>query len=202
MPGWSFLLPRFRPARTFFASRSVLVAAWGKPVAGELLIAGKSVGHIALGMPVDRMKNQLLASYVILKRKVLINDVYYDVYKILDQGNEPLLYVYEKDGKVWGISIISDAFKTAKGIGIGNSLEQMRINYPVIKLAYSEKRTPFVQVDDVAGIFIVQGEARKKDHLHPGRGFSGIRVDLIPGPFRRKGPYLIQPRSPVENKGT
>ncbi len=138
------------------------IAAWGTPIAGELLIAGKSVGRITLGMPVDRMKNQLLASYIILKRKVLINDVYYDVYKILDQGNEPLLYVYEKDGKVWGISIISNAFKTAKGIGIGNSLEQMRINYPIIKLAYSEKRTPFVQVDDVAGIFIVQGEAEKK----------------------------------------
>ena len=113
-------------------------------------------------MPVDRMKNQLLAAYIVLKRKVLINDVYYDVYKILDQGNEPLLYVYEKDGRVWGISIISDAFKTARGIGIGNSLEQMRINYPIIKLAYSEKRTPFVQVDDVAGIFIVQGEGEKK----------------------------------------
>ena len=135
---------------------------WGKPVAGERLISGKSVGHIALGMPVDRMKNQLLAAYIVLKRKVLINDVYYDVYKILDQGNEPLLYVYEKDGRVWGISIISDAFKTARGIGIGNSLEQMRINYPIIKLAYSEKRTPFVQVDDVAGIFIVQGEGEKK----------------------------------------
>lgn len=138
------------------------VAAWRTPIAGELLISGKSVGRITLGMPVDRMKNQLLASYIILKRKVPINDVYYDVYKILDQGNEPLLYVYEKDGKVRGISIISNVFKTAKGIGIGNSLEQMRINYPIIKLAYSEKRTPFVQVDDVAGIFIVQGEVEKK----------------------------------------
>lgn len=138
------------------------VAEWGKPVAGELLISGKSVGHIALGMPVDRMRNQLLAAYIILKRKVLINDVYYDVYKILDQGNEPLLYVYEKDGKVWGISVISDSFKTEKGIGIGNSLEQMRINYPIIKLAYSDKGTPFAQVDDVAGIFIVQGEGEKK----------------------------------------
>ena len=102
-------------------------------------------------MPVDRMKNQLLASYIILKRKVPINDVYYDVYKILDQSNEPLLYVYEKDGKVWGISIISAPSKPQKGSASATRLEQMRINYPIIKLAYSEKRTPFVQVDDVAG---------------------------------------------------
>ena len=155
----------FSPApadkNVFFAQIRPL-AGWGKPVAGELLISGKSVGHIALGMPVDLMKNLLLAAYIILKRKVLVNDVYYDVYKILDQGDEPLLYVYEKDGKVWGISVISDVFKTQKGIGIGNSLEQMRINYPIIKLAYSEKGTPFAQVDDVAGIFIVQGEGEKK----------------------------------------
>jgi hypothetical protein len=135
---------------------------WGKPVAGEFLISGKSVGEIALGMPVDRMKNQMIASYIVLKRKVLVNDVYYDVYKILDRGNEPLLYVYEKGNKVWGISIVSEAFKTEKWIGIGNTLDQMRINYPFIKLAYSEKKTPFVQVDDVAGIFIIQGDGEKK----------------------------------------
>ena len=138
------------------------VGNWGQPVAGEMLLAGKSVGHIALGMPVDRMKNQLIASYIILKRKVLVNDIYYDVYKILDQGNEPLLYVYEKNGRIWGISIISDSFKTEKGIGIGNSLDQMLIHYPLVKLAYSEKKTPFVQVEDVAGIFIIQGDGEKK----------------------------------------
>jgi hypothetical protein len=147
--------------KNIFRAQIRPLAIWGKPVAGELLISGKNVGRIALGMPVERLKDQLLASFIILKRKVLVNDVYYDVYKILDQGNEPLLYVYEKGGKVWGISIISDAFKTEKGIGIGNSLDQMRINYPIVKLAYSEKRTPFVQVDDVAGIFIIQGEGEK-----------------------------------------
>lgn len=148
--------------KSIFRAQVRPLANWGRPVAGELLISGKNVGRIALGMPIERMKGQLIAFYVILKRKVLINDVYYDVYKVLDQGNEPLLFVYEKDGKVWGISIISDAFKTEKGIGIGNSLDQMRINYPIVKLTYSEKKTPFVQVDDVAGIFIIQGEGEKK----------------------------------------
>ena len=107
------------------------------------------------------MKDQLLATYIVLKRKVLVNDLYYDVYKVLDRGNEPLFYVYEKGGKVWGISIISDQFKTEKGMGIGNTLDQMRINYPIVKLASTEKKTPFIQVEDVAGIFILQGEGEK-----------------------------------------
>jgi len=138
------------------------VRSWGKPIPGELLISEKSVGGISLGMPVVRMKSQLIASSTVLKRKVLVNDIYYDVYKVLDQGNDPLFYVYEKENKVWGISIISDVFKTDKGIGIGSTLDLMRINYPFIKLAYSEKKTPFVQMEGIAGIFIIQGDGEKK----------------------------------------
>jgi uncharacterized integral membrane protein len=145
-----------------FRGQIRVLASWRKTVADELLISGKNVGPITLGMPVDQMNNQLLAAYIILKRKVLVNDKYYDVYKVLDRTNEPLLYVYEKDRRVWGISIISAAFKTEKGIGIGNSLDQMRIHYPVVKLSYSEKKTPFVQVEAVAGIFIIQGDGEKK----------------------------------------
>jgi hypothetical protein len=145
-----------------FRGQIRILANWGRPVADEFLISGKSVGPVMLGMPTDRMKNQLLAAYIILKRKVLVNDKYYDVYKILDRTNEPLLYVYEKDRRVWGISIISAAFKTERGIGIGNTLDQMRIHYPVVRLSYSEKKTPFVQVDEVAGIFIIQGDGEKR----------------------------------------
>ena len=170
LPGWVAEMRsaglEFFPApvpagRSVFRGQVRPLAGWGKPVDGERTISGKRVGPIALGMPVDRMRDQLLATYIVLKRKVLVNDLYYDVYKVLDRGNEPLFYVYEKGGKVWGISIISDQFKTEKGMGIGNTLDQMRINYPIVKLASTEKKTPFIQVEDVAGIFILQGEGEK-----------------------------------------
>jgi len=130
----------------------------GKPIPGELLISGKSVGLITLGMTVAQMEKLFIESHIVLKRKILVNDVYFDVYKILDQSNEPLLYVYENKGKVWGISLISEFFKTEKGIGIGSNLGMMRINYPQIKLNHSEKKTPFVQLEGVAGLFIIQGD--------------------------------------------
>lgn len=131
---------------------------FGKPINDDLLISGKSVGKIFLGMPTTQLETILLSSYIVLKRKVLVNDIYYDVYKILDQSNEPLFFVYENKGRVWGIAIISENFKTAKGIGIGSSLGNMRINYPLVNVGISEKRTPFVKIDDVAGLFVMQSE--------------------------------------------
>lgn len=109
-------------------------------------------------MPTAQLENMLLSSYIVLKRKVLVNDVYYDVYKILDQSNEPLFFVYENKGRVWGISIISEIFKTEKGIGIGSSLGDMRINYPRVNVGISEKKIPFVKIDDVDGLFVIQSE--------------------------------------------
>jgi len=138
------------------------VRTWGKPMAGELLISGKNVGSITLGIPVAQIRKKLPASHGVLKRKVLVNDVYYDVYKITNQEQEPLFYVYEREGQVWGISIISEAFKTDKGIGIGSSLDLIRLHYPVVTLAQSEKKPPFLRLEGVDGIFIIQAEGEKK----------------------------------------
>jgi hypothetical protein len=109
-------------------------------------------------MPTAQLETMLLSSYIVLKRKVLVNDIYYDVYKILDQSNEPLFFVYENKGRVWGISIISEIFKTEMGIGIGSNLGSMRINYPRVNMGISEKKTPFVKIDDIDGLFVMQSE--------------------------------------------
>ncbi len=145
-----------------FRGQLRFIAPWGKALPGELLIAGDGVGDLNLGTPVNRMRSRLPAAYNILKRRVLVKDAYHEVYKVTDQGGEPLFYVYERDNRVWGIAIISEVFKTAQGMGIQNTLDQMRLHYPQVKLAYSGKRNPFVRVDGVEGIFILQGEDDKK----------------------------------------
>lgn len=139
-----------------------LLGPWGKPVAAEWLIAAKAVGAVDLGMPVDRIKDNLAPSAQVLKRKILVNDAYYDVYKATDASGEPLFYAYEKAGRVWGISVVSPAFKTESGIGIGSSLDQMRINYPEVRLAHSGKKTPFARVQGIDGIFIFQSDTRQE----------------------------------------
>jgi hypothetical protein len=100
----------------------------------------------------------VLSSYIVLKRTVLVNDIYHDVYKVLDQSNEPLFFVYENKGLVWGITIISELFKTERGISIGSSLGNMRINYPKVSVGISDKKTPFVKIDGVNGLFVIQND--------------------------------------------
>jgi len=138
------------------------VRPWGKPVAAEWLIAAKTVGAISLGLPVDRIKGNLAPATQVLKRKILVNDAYYDVYKATDASGEPLFYAYEKAGRVWGISVVSPAFRTVNGIGIGSSLDQMRISYPEVRLAHSERKTPFARVQGVDGIFIFHSDTRQE----------------------------------------
>jgi tetrahydromethanopterin S-methyltransferase subunit F len=147
-----------QPGSKFLQVQIRAVSNFGKPVAADLLLSGKRVGKISLGMPTAHLENMLLSSYVILKRKVLVNDIYHDVYKVLDQSNEPLFFVYEKNSLVWGIAIISENFKTDKGIGIGSSLGDIRVNYPRVKVGISDKKIPFVRIDDVDGLFVVQND--------------------------------------------
>lgn len=145
-----------------FGGRLRFIGPWGKALSKELLISENVVGGLTLGVPVARLQSILPPTYGILKRKVLVNDSYYEVYKVTDQDGEPLFYVYEREGGVWGISIISASFKTSLGIGINNTLDQIRLHYPQVKLAYSGKKTPFVRVAGVDGIFIIQGDGDKK----------------------------------------
>ena len=147
-----------QPENKVFRIQFKAISIFGKPIAADLLISGKSVGKISLGMPTAQLETMLLSSYIVLKRKVLVNDIYYDVYKVLDQSNEPLFFVYENKDRVWGISIISEIFKTEKGIGIGSSLGNMRVNYPRVNVGISEKKIPFVKIDGVDGLFVIQSE--------------------------------------------
>jgi len=138
------------------------IGHWGKAVPKEFLISGRGVGGLTLGVPVARLQSILPPTFGVLKRKVLVNDAYHQVYKVTDPGGEPLFYVYERDGKVLGISIINESFKTVQGIGINNTLDQIRLHYPQVKLAYSGKKTPFIRLAGVDGIFIIQGGGDKK----------------------------------------
>ncbi len=145
-----------------FRGQLRLLHVWGKPIPDDRLISGESVGRVVLGMPLARLRSRLAATDSVLKRKVLINDVYHDVYKVMDQGGNPLFFVYEKEGKVQGIRVVSEDFRTSRGIGITNSLDQIRIYYPAITQLRSEKKLLFVKVEGVAGILILEDEGDNK----------------------------------------
>lgn len=145
-----------------FRGQLILKQYWGKPIAANRLIAEKKAGLVSLGLPLPMLKSRIDASDSILKRKILINDAYHDVYKVSDQGGNPLFFVYEKEGAVLGIWVVSESFKTPMGIGIGSSLDQIRLHYPVVTLSRSREKTPFAKVEGIDGILVLQGGKEKR----------------------------------------
>lgn len=153
---------------------------FGKPVNPEFLIGPGSVGSVKLEMSIDEMKSALSSvKYTIVDKRMLQEDTYYNTYKVLDRWNSPLFFVTGKAGKVWGIRVLSEKYKTARGIGLGDTLNKFRIYY-----LKSEKVTagstpggaPFVSIAGEQSRFFLQGEGLSfKKKVFPG----GMKVSDI-----------------------
>jgi hypothetical protein len=146
--------------RDVFRAQLLPVRPWGKAVEAGLLISGREVGAVALDAPVARIAGSLMPSFRVLKRKVLVGESYRDVFKVIDAGGDPLFYVYEKDGRVWGITIVSPVFRTAAGIGIGSTLDRMRLEYPQVRISHTAKGAPIARVEGIEGSFILQSDEK------------------------------------------
>ncbi len=135
---------------------------YGIPVKPEFLIGSESVGSVELGMPIERIYSVLPPSkYIIIEKEILLEDKFYNTYKVCDLQTEPLFFINGKDNKVWGIQVVSKKYKTAKGLGIGNTLGEFRINYvgsTDIKIGATSGRVPFVSINEVNGMFLLQEE--------------------------------------------
>ncbi len=131
---------------------------WGKPVEAGLLISTRGVGAVALDTPVASIAGKLPQSQRALRRKVLVGESYRDVFKITDPAGDPLFYVYEKGGLACGITVVSPLLRTADGIGIGSTLDQMRLQYPEVRLSHTAKGAPIVRIAGIEGSFILQSD--------------------------------------------
>lgn len=135
---------------------------FGKPVNPEFLIGPGSVGAVKLNMPVDKMKSALPSGkYTVVDKRMLQDDTYYNTYKVLDRWNNPLFFVTEQAGKVWGIRVLSDKYKTAKGIGLGDTLNKFRIFYlksGKVTASATPGGAPFISVEGEQAKFFLQGD--------------------------------------------
>ncbi len=148
------------PGQGVFRAQLLPVRPWGKAVEAGLLISGREVGAVALDAPVAGIPGSLPPSFRVLKRKVLVGESYRDVFKITDTAGDPLFYVYEKEGRAWGITVVSPLFRTASGIGIGSTLDQMRLQYPEVRISHTAKGAPVARVGGIEGSFILQSDEK------------------------------------------
>lgn len=132
----------------------------GKPIQPAFLVGPDNLGPVKLSMPIEDMK-EALKGYELVPKRILHGDTYYDTYKVLDRRNQSLFFINEKDGKVWGIQVVSDKFKTGGGLGIGNTLAQVRIYYlknAKLSISATPAGAPFVSVQGMSASFFLQGK--------------------------------------------
>jgi hypothetical protein len=146
------------PVKGFVNVKLSVTTLKGIPAANDYLIAGRRVGRIELDMTILRMKATLPANFSYVKKRIEFENEFYNVIKVFDEKKNPLVFVNEKDSKVWGIQTISGKYNTAKGIGIGSTLGRLKIYYPNPKIWFIKGSAPLVSVEGLAGVFVLQNE--------------------------------------------
>lgn len=127
----------------------------------DFLIGPGSVGQVDLGMPIRKMESLLSRKYEVVSKRMVDEDKYYDTYKVLGPGGQPLFFVIGKNGKVAGIQVFSQRFKTTRGLGIGNKLGEFRVCYlknGKMTISSTLAGIPFASVGGMDARFFLQGQ--------------------------------------------
>lgn len=93
------------------------------------LLNGDAAGLLPLGSSTDTLKRIYPdKSFNVLDKRVMNdeNDEFYDTFKISDTRDESLCFVIMEKGKAIGVQILNPRYKTAKGAGLGDTLDKLR----------------------------------------------------------------------------
>lgn len=132
----------------------------------KYLIGKNRVGEITLNLPVNQIEARLPDGFRYIKRTVRVEDKDVVVHKIFDTENKTLFYIRDKESKVWKIQITDERFRNPLGIGIGTTLAQMKIYYPLFKLTKIDKGDPFFQDPETGAKFMIQSEGMDFENLN------------------------------------
>ncbi|MCX6579381.1 MAG: hypothetical protein NT166_04295 [Candidatus Aminicenantes bacterium] len=137
-----------------------VTGSFGPAVNQDFLIGPSSVGPVELQMSIKKMESVLSKKYEVVSKRMVDEDKYYDTYKVLDLRGQPLFFVIGKNGKVSGIQLFSERFKTSRGLGIGNILGEFRVCYlknGKMTISSTLAGIPFASTVGINARFFLQG---------------------------------------------
>lgn len=104
---------------------------------GPDIIDSGSIGEIKIGMTINDFLKISNAKEIVKKEKIQLEGDSYDIYNIY--RNNKIVYAVEpnceKECKVWRIWIYGKVFKTKEGIGVGNTLADLKKKYLIKELS-------------------------------------------------------------------
>lgn len=105
------------------------------------LIENDSVDDVKLGMEISDFLKSKNTEYNIKKETINLEGDDYPIYNVYE--NSELIYAVEPDDKgekVWRIWLYGKKFKTELGIGVGNTLADLKNKYIIDDLSTAEGR--------------------------------------------------------------
>jgi hypothetical protein len=146
------------------------------PNPADLIISKGRVGNIRIGMPIEEMRSQVPSGQQIKDTTLQLEGQPYTAYVFSSPASASGLLVEqvcEPDCRVWRISISSNAYQTAQGIGVGSKYSEVTQHYPISYTSLGE--AGFVAVSEAAGLsFLLDSSQLDKNRLHR------IKPDQIP----------------------
>ncbi len=123
-----------------------------------------AVDKIKLGEDINSV-SKVYDSKLIKKAKRFSEGDSYQTIEIYSSAKEresrtPLFVVEEDDGKIWRVEIKSAKYKTAKGIGIGSTLGEIKKHYKFELLEGAEMGPMFASVDEIGMSFALDNSAK------------------------------------------
>ncbi|HEX8295834.1 MAG TPA: hypothetical protein VF593_06005 [Chthoniobacteraceae bacterium] len=108
----------------------------GAPKEPALIIGPGTVAGVKAKTPLKNLQTKFGKK---LKKEVEeTGDGQFEYYGLRDASGEELVRFYLLEGMVHRAEVVSPKVKTAKGVGVGSSLEQLKTAYPDLKIQGSE----------------------------------------------------------------
>lgn len=110
-------------------------------------------GNIRIGMPIDQVRQKVDTKMEVKDTTLNLEGQQSTAYLLRPEGHEKGLLIEqlcEPDCKVWRISVQSQDYKTAKGIGVGSTYDEVKQAYPISNISLAEGN--LVAVSEEAGM--------------------------------------------------
>ncbi len=126
-------------------------------VADGFVIAFNRAGPVELGMRATQLDRIVPPRYNIVRKKILIDDQYVNIHKVFNEQNKALLLLSVTENRIKTVQIIDSAFKTSQGIGVGNSLADLKLNHLNLQMGKTTENVIFAVIKGMNAKFMLSG---------------------------------------------
>lgn len=134
------------------------------PAPANFKVTGKQVGTVKIGMPITELRNNVPAGLAIADTVLTQEGQQSTAYVLRPEGSRKGLLVEQQCAQqcqVWRISVLSQDYKTAKGLGVGSKYGELQKAYNISSVSFEEGNV--VAIAPEAGMSFIMDHSQLAD---------------------------------------